>query len=192
MNIFGVFVSFLLIIEIQIANSFGYCVDAYCPFKCCQDFYTCAVSSDCQSTYKSYSWPYEEGSNCGSDSDCKSDCCYKDKCYDKGTCTIVRAAIGGVFGLTLFIIVVRVILAIRRKRKNKEAINSEVAKAGAGYDEVNTDASFVIDNNNDKFNAKGYVDDKLVMNAQQYPNGMPCKPKPGENIIVSDFKVSTY
>lgn len=182
----------LLLTKLGLSNAYGYCVDAYCPLKCCQDFYTCAVTTDCQSTYKSYEYPYVNGEACGSDSDCKSDCCgMDDKCTDKSSCEMVRAIVGGVFGgIFLMISIWRIILYCRR-RANREKQNSDMLKIVEKNGD-NTEASSMI-MDPEKEDPNKYVENKLFVlkEGASQVQGMPCKPVGGDNLIISNFKTST-
>ncbi len=191
---FQYFFPFLLFffLKIQISNAFGYCVDALCSFKCCQDFYTCAISSDCKSSYQSYKWPYAEGSACGGNSDCESDCCNSSQCKSTKTCAVIKAVIGGVVGLIFVIIVGIAQMVIRRRRKKKEEQTYDVLKIHEKTGENETEASSVIANN-ENFDAKNYCQEKLEMNMGGEPihaGEMPCKPK-AENPFITNFKITT-
>lgn len=181
----------LLLTKLTLLNAYGYCVDAYCPLKCCQDFYTCAVTTDCQSTYKSYEYPFVNGEGCDSDSDCKSDCCSNDnKCTDKSTCELVRAIVGGIFGGFFGILMIFYLIRYCKRRANRAKENYEVVKIAEKNEDSNTEASSMI-LDQDKGGPQKYIEEKLGIIKEAEFQGMPCKPAAGENLIVSDFKVST-
>jgi len=184
--------SLFLFLKFHLSNGFGYCVDELCSFKCCQDFYTCAVSADCQSTSKPYTWPYPEGSHCSGDGDCQTDCCNSSTCKSKSTCTVIRAAVGGCISLGFLIILCIVHYVIRKRRRGKEQRTYSMIQVNERVEETTTTS--VVAQNAENFNPQIYCDDKLAMNLAGGPilgGGMPCKPLPGGNIIISNFRIST-
>ena len=184
--------SLSLFLKLQLSNGFDYCVDSLCPFKCCQDFYTCAVTSDCASTNQPYVWPYPEGHSCSGDGDCTTDCCNSSSCKAKSTCTLIKGVVAGCISLGFLIIlwIIHYVIRRRRLRKEKNAY-SVIHAAGVNLDE--TANSTQAAHNSENFNPQGYCEDKLAMNrAEGAAFGvMPAKPLSQMNIIQSNFRITT-
>ena len=184
--------SLCLLIKFELSNAFDYCVDTLCPFQCCQDFYTCAVSADCANTNQPYVWPYPEGHSCSGDGDCITDCCNSSSCKAKSTCTVIKGVVAGIISLGFLIILWIIHYVVRRRRLRKEKTTySVIHAAGGNLDE--TASSLSLAHNAENFNPQVYCDDKLAMNRAGGPvlGGMPGKPLPQMNIIQSNFRIST-
>lgn len=168
---------FIFFQTFQLTLSHSYCIDRLCPYKCCMDYYTCAISEDCQKP-KSYIWPFLNGESCSSNSDCASDCCMSGSCDSRSNCT---SKVGIIVGICcgIFILIVIIVFCAYRYKKNHKI----------SYNVVNQNISneSTIDKDFDKGNFKEKLD---VIKNTNILGGMPFKPK-GKNIIYTDFKIST-
>lgn len=113
------FLSLLFFAFVPLLSSRSYCLDSKCPFNCCQDFYTCAVTPDCSSSSKPYTYPYPIGFSCQESSDCISDCCYTgNTCQEMKNCSsLVGGIVGSVAGVFAFVVIALFAWRAYRKRK---------------------------------------------------------------------------
>lgn len=114
------FLPLFLLSLLPLLSSRSYCLDSKCPFKCCQDFYSCALTPDCSSPdSKPYTYPFPIGSSCQASSDCISDCCYAGStCEQMSKCSaLVGGVVGSIAGVFALVVVgFFMIRAMRKKR----------------------------------------------------------------------------